>query len=114
MRAEAACWAAEADGVQTEECAADILTTEGNLGDRILFANSDDTVGISVDPDVAEAGWIVRVAGQPLMTQPLRESYFRFPMPFGAPEEGFPMQVVSGADSEVKGVWLFRLVPNQP
>ena len=47
-----------------------------------------------------------------LVTEPVRETYFRFTFPAGQtfPEGGFPLEIVAVGTGDVpRGVWLFRL-----
>ena len=41
-----------------------------------------DTVGICVYPDVAEAGWTLRINGQELTSAPLTDTYFSFQLTY--------------------------------
>lgn len=69
----------------------------------------DNTVGISVDPAIAEAGWTPVLAGQPLTEQPLTDTYFRFTFPRVQPnDQGYPLAVVVQGDTD-PGVWTARI-----
>ena len=85
------------------------------------------TIGISVDPDIAESGWIVDIDGQPvirqaLSRQKLTDSYHRFVLrqqDFDAIAQqaavaGKAVLRVSavtgtGEKLQARGVWLFTL-----
>ena len=73
---------------------------------------ADNTVGISVDPVVAENGWYPAVGTQKLTTTPITDTYYRFTFPSGQtiPADGFPLEIVAAGPKEIpRGVWLFRL-----
>ena len=73
---------------------------------------ADGTVGISVDPVVADSGWYPAIGTQKLVGEPVRETYYRFTFPAGQtfPAGGFPLEVVAVGTGDVpRGVWLFRL-----
>lgn len=107
------CWSFESDGLTSGEC------TEGNLREQlssdsgVIEVAAENTVGISVDQDVAEAGWTPVINGNALTNKPLTETYFRFTYPLGAPAEGIPLQIVAGQDQIPKGVWSIRLAPRE-
>ena len=105
------CWSFESDGLSSGQC------TQGNLREQlssdsgVIEVAAQDTVGISVDLDVADAGWTPVVNGNALTSQPLTSTYFRFTYPLVAPREGIPLQVVAGQNETPKGVWSIRLFP---
>jgi hypothetical protein len=105
------CWSFESAGLDAGEC------TEGNLRDQLtsdsgtMDISAENTLGISVDQEVADAGWTPVVNGNPLTSEPLTATYFRFTYPLGAPAEGIPLQVVAGQNQTPMGVWSIRLLP---
>jgi hypothetical protein len=72
-----------------------------------------ETVGISVDTAVAEAGWFPVIGDQRLTEQPLTSTYYRFQFPSlqEVPADGLSLQVVAGRDTKTRGIWVFKLVP---
>jgi len=111
----ALCWQpAEVGGLTPEQCAADVLETAGaGQGIPILEVAPGDTVGISVDPVVAEGGWSVQIAGQGLASN-LTETYYRFTFPEQVATEGpgYTLQVLAAAKPNgQRGYWFFQLVP---
>lgn len=111
----AVCWQAEeSGGLGPRECAEDVLAAAG-AGEDVasLEVSPGGTVGISVDPVVAENGWSVEIAGQSLATG-LTETYYRFTFPEQVTTEGpgFTLQVTAQAQPEgARGYWFFQLVP---
>jgi hypothetical protein len=72
-----------------------------------------ETVGISVEPVVADTGWFPVVGNQRLTSKPITSTYYRFTFPElqEFPEEGLLLQIVAGTDSETRGIWVFKLDP---
>lgn len=95
-------------------CAQDIVT-EAISGERIarIPVAPGQTVGISVDPVVADAGWTPVIGNQRLTSQPINALYFRFAYPElqEVPPDGLDMQIVAGRGAQTKGIWVFKLVP---
>ncbi len=110
---QAACW--QADGaIDIAGCARDVL--EGaTSGDRLatIPVVPGDTIGISVDPVVADAGWVPSINGQGLAPAPITSTYYRFTFPEfqEVPADGLIMELVAGSGEQARGLWLFRLVP---
>lgn len=109
LNAGAQCWAGDADSLTPQQCAQDILGGNRSEGVPTLPTQPGNTFGISVDPAVAEAGWQIRVDGQPVVRQTLETNYYR--LVYATPDQPITVQVVAGRDAEIKGVWLIRLDP---
>lgn len=107
----ALCWAFESDILQPGECAEEILQGQNAEALTIIKPVAGNTVGISVDPEVAESGWTPVLGGQRVTQTPLTSTYFRFTFPLGVPQTGVPLQVVAGKDAKTKGIWSVRLIP---
>lgn len=112
---QAVCWQAEEDTALTpRECAEDVLATAAaGSGIPVLDVSPGNTVGISVDPVVAESGWSAQIAGQTLVTD-VTETYHRFTFPeqVATTGEGFTLQVIATASpTGARGHWFFQLVP---
>ena len=117
---EAICWSFDAtQAVEKGDCSLDL---EGQpAGDvaqtlldeiAIISTTGGETVGISVDPAVAENGWLVSINGRSLNREALTEKYFRFTMPPTALRRGDAQLVISALTedgSQVRGTWLFGL-----
>lgn len=109
---EAVCWAFESDALEPGDCAQDLIV-EASSGDGVarIPVVPGETIGISVDPAVADAGWSPVIGQQRLTTTPLNTTYFRFTYPDlqEVPAEGVLLQVVAGRGESSKGIWVFRL-----
>jgi len=109
---EAVCWAFEADALEPGDCAQDVIT-EASTGDGVarIPVLPGETIGISVDPKVAEQGWTPVIGQQRLTSTPLETTYFRFTYPDlqELPADGVLLQVVAGRGESTKGIWVFRL-----
>ena len=121
VRAEAVCWTHDGSPViGSEGCSQDDLVSAVNSASLpTLPVTPGATFGISVDSEVAEAGWYVAIIvdGQPqqLMNRVINERYWRFTFPDSArgqfPAGGYVLQVTSaGATSgSERGLWFFAL-----
>jgi hypothetical protein len=112
----AVCWTYENDQLEPGMCAQDVVT-EAITGPGVarVPVAPGQTVGISVDPTVAAAGWTPVVGTQRLTTTPLTSLYYRFAYPElqEVPKDGLDLQIVAGQGSNTKGIWVFKLVPQQ-
>jgi hypothetical protein len=113
--AEALCWQPkELGGLTAAECANDVLETAGSgQGISGLEVAPGATVGVSVDPVVADGGWSLQIAGQTLATG-LTDTYYRFTFPeqVAAEGAGYTLQVIAAAKPNgSRGYWFFQLVP---
>jgi hypothetical protein len=113
--AEALCWQPkELGGLTATECANDVLETAGSgQGISGLEVAPGATVGVSVDPVVADGGWSLQIAGQTLATG-LTDTYYRFTFPeqVAAEGAGYTLQVIAAAKPNgSRGYWFFQLVP---
>jgi hypothetical protein len=112
---EALCWQPEeVGGLTARECAEDVLASaSAGQGITTLEVAPGDTVGVSVDPVVAEGGWSLQIAGQTLATG-LTDTYYRFTFPEQVATDGpgFTLQVIAAAQPNgARGYWFFQLVP---
>ncbi|MEI2715802.1 MAG: hypothetical protein V9E98_02200 [Candidatus Nanopelagicales bacterium] len=115
VRSEALCWAFESDQLTPGECAQEILQGQPTGGIQNLSVTPGDTVGVSVDPVVAESGWTISIGGQKLIETPLTTTYFRFTLPDLPSQLGteqLPMQIIAGQNTKIRGVWIVGLQPN--
>lgn len=109
---QALCWAFDSDALAPGQCAQEILDGSASGGVADVPVTAGNTVGISVDPSVAEVGWVPVIGGQQVVQQPITETYFRFTVPLlpqGWPAEGLPLQIVAGQTAKARGVWVFKL-----
>jgi len=117
---EAICWSFDASrAADKSDCSLDLDTQPAGdaaqaLLDEIAIipTTPGETVGMSVDPDVAANGWVVSINGRSLNRQPVTEKYFRFTMPPQPLRQGdaqLVIQALTEDGSEVRGSWLFGL-----
>jgi hypothetical protein len=107
VSAEALCWSFEETSLGEGQCAEDILQGSRAEGLPSLPAQPGNTLGISVDPVVAEAGWQIRAQGQPVVPETLETKYYR--VTTSTPGQPVTLQVVAGREAQVQGVWLVAL-----
>ncbi|MEO8105825.1 MAG: hypothetical protein ABI720_00770 [Actinomycetes bacterium] len=117
---EAICWSFEADRpVEKGDCSLDLEAQPADeVADTLLdeiaviATRPGQTVGISVDPVVAENGWLVSINGAPLTRSPVTDKYFRFTMPPRPLRKGdaqLVIQAVTEGGDEIRGSWIFGL-----
>lgn len=109
---EALCWSEDA-AVTPDNCAQDIVAGAMTGPDVAeISVQKEQTLGISVDPKVAEKGWYIAIGGTRINENPITSTYYRFAFPVeSVPAEGYTLQVVAqGTGSATRGLWLFRLV----
>ena len=109
---QALCWAQDA-AISAQSCAESLVAGAINNPDTpTVQLVADETVGISVDPKVAEFGWYAAIGGQRLTAKPLYGTYYRFTFPQSAiPDAGFSLQIIAqNAQNSARGIWVFRLV----
>ena len=109
---EAICWAFDAPALNPGQCAQAKINAAATGGQvpsvKVVPGN---TIGISVDPVVADAGWYVAINGQRLTPGTLHTSYYRFSTPdsLALPAAGAKMQIVAGSGTQPRGLWLFTI-----
>lgn len=109
----ALCWSFDAaEEVDAVSCAQNVVSgvESGNEIPR-LSVMGGNTVGISVDPVIADNGWFPVISNQPL-TEPIYSTYWRFTFPEfeQVPEGGIEMQIRANGEGEsTRGIWVFQL-----
>ena len=109
---QALCWASS-NTISAQTCAESLVAGALNNPDTpTVKIVSDQTLGISVDPKVAELGWYAAIGGQRLTTNAIYSTYYRFTFPQTTiPDTGFSLQVIAqSTQSAPRGIWLFKLV----
>lgn len=110
---EASCWAFESEALDPGECAQEVIE-QALTGDAVseIPVIPGQTIGISVDPVVADQGWYPVLGNQRLTTSPVTTTYYRFAYPDlqSIPAEGLALQIVAGAGEQTRGIWVFKLV----
>ena len=108
----ALCWS-EDPSVSATNCAEQISAYVAEGGEvAALPITGGNTIGISVEPSVAENGWNISIGGQAMNATPIYETYYRFTFPAVAiPEEGYELDIVAqGIGNATRGMWVVRLV----
>lgn len=112
---EAVCWSFDGAPLSPDTCSADAVSEAlaGGTVARIPVVPGD-TIGISVDPKVADVGWYPVVGSQRLTQAPVFTTYYRFTYPDlqPVPPTGVVLQVVAGQGESTQGIWIFQLVPS--
>lgn len=113
---QALCWSFSGESLDSTACAQDVVENAlrgGGVGTIPVVPG--ETIGISVDPSVARAGWTPVVGSQRLLQTPSTSTYYRFSFPDlqEVPADGLPLQIVAGSGESTQGIWIFRLVPDQ-
>ena len=105
----AACWASGTDYLDDNTCASAALE-QAAKNTAAVPTLPGQTIGISVDPVVADIGWFPVLGGQRLTDTPLTTTYFRFtPTREQLPAGGATIAVVAGDDKGSRGIWIFPL-----
>jgi hypothetical protein len=109
----ALCWTQEGVYLDETNCASDLMKNAATGPDVALIpTRAGQTVGISVDPVVADTGWYPVLDGTPLTTSPITSTYFRFsPTQEQLKAEGSTLAIAAADDAGTRGVWFFQLVP---
>jgi len=109
---QALCWGQDT-AISATSCAESLVTGAINNPDTpTVRIASDETVGISVDPKVAEFGWYPAIGGQRLSTRAIYGTYYRFTFPqTDIPDTGFSLQIIAqNAQHSSRGIWEFKLI----
>lgn len=111
---EALCWAFEDEALDATTCAQDVVTAavQGGQVPKVTLVPGN-SIGISVDPVVAEAGWIPEIDGQALVPAPITQTYWRFQYPSLQPlaENGSMLSIKAVSGEQTRGFWVYQLVP---
>lgn len=109
---QATCWAFESEELGSGDCAQDLIA-QAATGDAVsvVYVFPGDTVGISVDPVVAETGWFAVLGNQRMTENPITSLYYRFTFPENQeiPAEGVLLQIVASSGVGARGIWVFKL-----
>ena len=111
---QAACWSSSSEPIDATKCARDVVNNAvAGVTVPTIPVVPGQVIGISVDPVVADAGWVARVNQQNVTPTAITSTYFRFTFPdlTAVPADGMVMEIVAGKDGATKGLWLFKIVP---
>lgn len=115
---EAVCWSPDpSEAFDEADCSIPLQSTEDfneRLLDKVAIIPTapGETVGISVDPAVAEGGWLVSINGRALTREPVTEKYFRFtmpPQPLRSGDAQLVLQALTEDGEAIRGSWIFGL-----
>jgi len=112
---QANCWGFDGAAIDVDACAKDVIeTAQSGVKLPVVPVIPGQTIGISVDPVVADAGWQPLINNQPITPTPITSTYYRFTFPEfqDVPEDGILMQILAGEEGSARGIWMFRLVPS--
>ena len=109
----ALCWTQEGTYLDENNCAADVMKEAATgAGAARIPAMAGQTVGISVDPVVADTGWYPVLDGTPLTKTPITSTYYRFsPTQDQLKPDGSTLAIAAADANGTRGVWFFQLVP---
>ena len=96
-------------GQSTSDLAADLKSKVG-----VVPVGADQTIGISVDPQLQDGGWFPVIGQNRLTAEPVTSTYFRFQLTAADLRKGsLELRVLALGDSPdvVRGLWAFELRP---
>ncbi len=113
---QALCWSTDPAVAGTRDCAQDVIAKFVAGGKApVITVTPGNTLGISVDPEVADNGWFPVIGQERLSQTPITSTYFRFTFPTlqQIPADGFTLQIVArGSKPDItRGLWIYKLQP---
>jgi hypothetical protein len=79
---QALCWSTDPAVAGTRDCAQDVIAKFVAGGKApVITVTPGNTLGISVDPEVADNGWFPVIGQERLSQTPITSTYFRFTFP---------------------------------
>ena len=105
---QAQCWAySEQGAISSATC----TPSSGSAGQIIVSAGA--TIGISVDPTVAQNGWYPLIDGTLLVRSPLRTTYYKTALDNTqlTSDRLLTVTALAADGRSVRGVWNFVLTP---
>jgi hypothetical protein len=100
-RVEASCWTAD-------ESASSSCQFPGTA-DGSLPVRAGATVGIPVDAEVAEAGWVPAIGNQPLVQSPIEDRYHRITLDEQQVAQGALQVFALTEDNQLRGAWVIGI-----
>ncbi|MET0740176.1 MAG: hypothetical protein ABWZ26_01320 [Candidatus Nanopelagicales bacterium] len=109
-RVSAACWSFEADEPLVGDDAQDCLAGATENAQE-LEVHVGQRIGISVDPVVAENGWLPTIGESRLTAEPVEVTYFGFAISEQDLSDGpLELRVIAlSEDGQGRGIWAVRL-----
>lgn len=115
VQQDATCWAPDSTAMSAVAQCIQQAINDPNIQVPTIAVTPGDVIGINVDNEIAEAGWMPSVSQQGLAPATLTQDYFRFTYPsLNTPAQGFLLTITAHGQDEnsSRGLWLFRLVPS--
>lgn len=111
---DAVCWARDAKAISPTTCANRLDPAALAERQGVVRVRAGDSIGISVDPEVADAGWQAQIGDGALSARRLTTTYFRFG-PIGEQDlANAPLALriyaFAGSGNTPRGLWTFTLV----
>ena len=106
---DAASCLGQKQGQSVTDLAADLQSKVG-----VIPVEPDQTIGISVDPQLANDGWFPVIGDTRLTVEPVTSTYYRFQLAAADLRKGsLELRVLALGDSPdvVRGLWAFELRP---
>lgn len=103
VRVEAGCWNEEE---QATDCDVPAASTRSATGTERIDVRPGGTVGISVDREIAENGWVPAIGNRSLVDRPLNDSYYRLTLDAEQIEQGALQIFATVGSNAVRGVWV--------
>jgi hypothetical protein len=114
VNTEAACYGHGGDLSEKE-----MESCLGKKASVTAVVGSGEQIRFGVEPDVADTGWLLFVDGQPVLPEPLKDTYQSFPgdaffqqsgeQGQGAPKKNAQVSIVETSGGKAKGVWHVRV-----
>lgn len=104
----AACWAPEGSSLSADSCSADLIAPPESASIDVV---PGQTIGISVDPAIADIGWYPVLGSTRLTDTPITGTYWRFTPTQAQASAVSTLSVLAGNADGTRGIWTYRLVP---
>ena len=119
---EAICWSFDvSEPVDAKTCLAQQEgQSVGELADElqskigVIPVAADQTIGISVDPELKEGGWFPIIGDSRLTADPVTSTYYRFQLTAAELRSGpIELRVLALGETpdQIRGLWTFKLQP---
>jgi hypothetical protein len=78
-------------------------------GTESLKVKPGATVGISVDPAIADNGWVPAIGNRALVSEPIKDSYYRLTLDADQIQQGSLQVFATTGASQVRGAWVIDI-----
>jgi hypothetical protein len=109
----ALCWTQEGEYLDETNCATELMKNAATGPGAVKIPTvAGQTIGISVDPVVADTGWYPVLDGTPLTKSPITSTYYRFsPTQDQLKPDGSTLAIAAADGTGTRGIWFFQLDP---